>query len=294
MNVAFREHKKLPPWFMQDLPDDTALRIKALLSEFNLKTVCQEAKCPNLNRCFKDFNLTFMLLGGACTRNCRFCNVALSDRGMPSLDEDEPARISKVVELLGLNYVVVTSVTRDDLADGGSAQFSRTVELIHKLNRNIKVEILIPDFQGEPSSLKKVIASSPDVLAHNIETTKGLSKYLRPQSDYRVSLGILRKAKDLKPGLLTKSSIMLGMGEDEKEVVATMNDLKGAGCDILTLGQYLAPSSRHYPVKEFIGIERFRRYRDIGVSLGFKAVLSSPLARSSYYAEKIYKEAAYA
>jgi lipoic acid synthetase len=232
-----------------------------------------------------------MILGDICTRSCGFCGVNKTGTQVLTLKEDEPKRISQIVKLLGLEYVIITSVTRDDLADGGAAHFAKCIELIYDISRNIKVEVLIPDFQGKIASLKCVLDASPQVLAHNIETVRRLYKDLRPQAHYRLSLEILKKTKELQPAITTKSSIILGLGEAEGEVITALEDLRENQCDILTLGQYLAPSLNHYPVKEFISIEQFQKYYEIGMALGFKAVLSGPLIRSSYNAEDIYQEA---
>ena len=284
----------LPHWFRQEIPDEKTLGIMQLLSKSNVNTVCQEARCPNLSHCFKNLKLTFMILGDTCTRNCRFCATEKSrPQKKLTLDLHEPLRIAKVAKLLGLNYVVITSVTRDDLKDGGASIFAETVSLIRGIKSDIRIEILIPDFKGNIASLQYVLNTQPDVVAHNMETVARLYQDLRPMADYVLSLAVLTKIKELKPGLTTKSSIMLGLGETEEEVVQAMQDLINAKCDILTLGQYLSPSSEHYPVKEFISLERFRRYQDIGTTLGFKAVLSGPLVRSSYQAEEVYQKVAY-
>jgi len=295
---------RLPLWFRQEIPDNNTAKITRLLSEYNVNTVCQKAMCPNINYCFRNQKLTFMILGDACARNCSFCSVgavlnlkqncpqtrdSLRSISEPSLD-DEPYRISQLVKLLGLNYVVITSVSRDDLTDGGASQFARTIELIHGLGKNIKVEVLIPDFQGKILSLECVLKASPFILAHNIETVRCLYSELRPQADYQLSLGLLNKAKEIKPEVYTKSSIMLGLGEAKQEVINAMEDLKKNKCDILTLGQYLAPSVNHYAVKEFITVKQFQEYKDIAVALGFKAVLSGPLVRSSYHAKELSEE----
>ncbi len=273
---------RLPLWFRQEIPDKITLERAQLLSESNVRTVCQEARCPNLSFCFKHQKFTFIILGDTCTRNCRFCAVGKTENKNLKLDEDEPWRIAKAVKDLGLNYVVITSVTRDDLADGGAKIFSQTIESIRGINSDIKIEVLIPDFKGSILSLKVVLAAQPHLVGHNIETIERLYKDLRPKANYRISLDILKKIKEIQPLFTTKSSIMLGLGETEEEVIKTIQDLLYSGCDILTLGQYLAPSPAHYPVKEFIGIEQFQRYRDIGLGLGFKSVLSGPLVRSSY------------
>lgn len=284
---------KLPSWFRQEIPEEVALSRMRLLSQFNVNTVCSEAKCPNQSLCFKNSRLTFMILGNRCSRNCRFCAVNKAESRSLALDWEEPYRIAEIVKELGLNYVVITSVTRDDLEDGGAGIFAKTVELIHAVNKEIKIEVLIPDFGGNITSLQAVINSAPSVIAHNIETVRRLYEELRPDSNYELCLEVLRKIKQIKPFLITKSSLMLGLGETEAEVVNTMDDLRFLGCDILTLGQYLAPSVGHYPVKEFIDAERFQKYRQLGRALGFKAVLSGPLVRSSYQAEEVFREVAY-
>ncbi len=234
-----------------------------------------------------------MILGNICTRNCRFCGVAQSKKKTLSLDENEPHRISQIAKILNLKFVVITSVTRDDLTDGGAMQFAKTIGSLHSIDKNIKIEILIPDFSGNIASLKIVIDAKPSILAHNMETVKRLYKTLRPKANYQTSLDILKEAKEINPLLITKSSLILGLGEFEEEIIYTMEDLRYNQCDILTLGQYLAPSQRHYPVKEFISIEQFERYRRIGLRLGFKAVLSGPRVRSSYHAEEVSEAITY-
>lgn len=285
---------RLPVWFRQVIPNDKTLSMTRLLSEFGVRTVCQEAHCPNINNCFTKGRLTFIILGNACTRSCFFCAVGTvlnSRQNCPHLRlTQESSLISQVVKILGLNYVVITSVCRDDLADGGASQFAKTLELIHKVRADIKVEVLIPDFCGKILALKCVLAARPTVVAHNIETVNGLYAQLRPQADYQLSLSILSKVKELRPDTYTKSSIMLGLGETKQQVISTLEDLIKHKCDILTLGQYLAPSSNHYPVKDFISIEQFQEYQSIALGLGFKAVLSGPLVRSSYQAEEVYRE----
>jgi len=300
---------KLPSWFRQEIPDTITLQRAQKLSVTGVHTVCQEARCPNLSFCFQQLKFTFMILGDTCTRNCQFCGVRKTDNKSLDLDLNEPYRLAEKVKELKLNYVVITAVTRDDLADGGAKIFDKTIELIHHINQDInpvrntvstekynkisngvKVEVLIPDFKGSISSLRCLVDAHPDLVAHNIETVERLYKDLRPEANYQLSLQVLRKIKEIQPMLTTKSSIMLGLGETEGEVIKTMEDLLNSGCDILTLGQYLAPSENHYPVKEFISIAQFQRYRDIGLALGFKAVLSGPLVRSSYRAEEVYEE----
>jgi lipoic acid synthetase len=229
-----------------------------------------------------------MILGSSCTRQCRFCAVEKARGRHLCLDREEPLRVARAVKNLGIRYAVITSVTRDDLSDGGAGVFARTVKRIRALSRDIGVEVLIPDFNGNAAALKTITACRPNVVGHNIETVRRLYQFLRPGASFRRSLEILRRIKELNSSLITKSSLILGMGETAVEVAAAMRDLRKAQCDILVLGQYLAPSVRHYPVKEFVSIGRFREYRRIGMSLGFKAVLSAPLARSSYQAQEVY------
>ncbi|TRZ93927.1 lipoyl synthase [bacterium] len=279
---------RLPAWFKQDLPDDSVLKNESLFSDFEMHTVCREAKCPNLSRCFKEQRFTFLILGNTCTRNCAFCGVNKAKEKL-NLDQSEPARIQEVVKKLGLDYVVITSVTRDDLADGGATYFAETIRLIHELPGNVEIEVLIPDLQGRMESLEHILAAKPQVLAHNLETIKRLYADLRPEADYQLSLNLLNKAKGLSPGVVTKSSLILGLGEREPEVTEAMRDLRVNHCDFLTLGQYLAPSAEHYPVKEFITPQQFKRYENIALGLGFKAVLAGPLVRSSYQAKEIYR-----
>ncbi|MFH1641181.1 MAG: lipoyl synthase [Candidatus Omnitrophota bacterium] len=284
---------RLPAWFKQEIPSDKALETKDILSEFNVSTVCRKARCPNSGRCFKDLKISFMILGDICTRNCRFCAVDKSESGVLEIDHDEPRRIAQAARKLGLKYVVITSVTRDDLPDAGAAQFAETIREIREIGKNIKLEVLIPDFNGNIPSLKTVISAKPNVIAHNIETVRRLYGEIRPKSSYETSLDVLRIIKKTDTSLTVKSSIILGLGEQEEDLLSTMRDLKSTGLDILTLGQYLSPGPDYYPVKEFIAIERFKRYRDMAMRMGFKTVLSGPLVRSSYEAEETYKEFIY-
>jgi lipoic acid synthetase len=285
---------RLPSWFKQEIPDSTVLNKLNLLSQNSIQTVCQEAKCPNLATCFKNSSLTFLLLGNICTRDCRFCAVKKTDNTKLSLDLDEPFRVADIIKKLGLNFVALTSVTRDDLEDGGAEIFAKTINLIRRQDKNIGIEALIPDFKGSDSSLEIVLKTTPEVIGHNIETVRRLYKDLRPKASYEISLEVLRMIKALSPGIITKSSIMLGLGEKEEEVIETLKDLRYTLCDILILGQYLAPSTSHYPVQEFLSPSAFTRYRDIGYSLGFKVVSCGPLVRSSYRAMSVYQEALYA
>ncbi|MCX5706322.1 MAG: lipoyl synthase [Candidatus Omnitrophica bacterium] len=284
---------RLPSWFRQELPDLKTSQVQEILSKVKVHTVCREAKCPNISNCFKNKQLTFLILGNSCTRNCSFCNVTKSESGNLGLDLLEPERVAKIVGVLGLSYVVITSVTRDDLVDGGAKQFAKTVEMIHDLDKDIKVEVLIPDFKASRISIKTILNSRPTVIAHNIETVPRLYLELKPEADYKLSLKVLSMIKETDSTMVTKSSLMLGLGEEEDEVITVMKDLRISGCDILTLGQYLAPSLKHYPVKEFIHPGKFQEYSKIALGFGFRSILSGPCVRSSYQAEQIYQELAY-
>ena len=279
----------LPSWLRQEIPDKAALEQLSFFRRKGINTVCQHAKCPNWSGCFKDGQATFLILGNVCSRSCRFCNVKKNARLQSSL-ADEPDRVCEAVEKLGLKYVVVTSVTRDDLEDGGSWVFARTIEQIRRLSGEIKIEVLIPDFLGNLQALKNVVRSKPDVIGHNLETVPRLYPSIRPQADYKRSLRVLETIKESDSGIITKSSLLMGMGERDEEVVAVMRGLSLVGCDILALGQYLAPSKAHHPVSEYIDPARFDYYRDIALSLGFKSVASAPLVRSSYKAREIFNE----
>ena len=280
-----------PDWIKVKLATgDNYFRIKGLLREANLHTVCEEANCPNIAECWGGGTATFMLMGDTCTRGCKFCNVKV---GNPQqvLDGDEPSKIAKAVKMLGLTYIVLTSVARDDLPYGGAEHIAKTVEAINKANPSILVETLIPDFRGDVSALKRVIESGVAVLAHNVETVKRLTPSVRDRrAYYEQSLEVLRNAKSLKPDSITKSSIMLGLGETESEVIQTMADLRGVGVDAFTIGQYLQPSRGHIPVAEYVHPQTFEKFRRIGEEMGFLYVASGPLVRSSYKAGEYYLE----
>lgn len=279
---------RLPSWFLQEVPDnDTLARMESLRSG-HIHTVCKEARCPNAARCFKNRQLTFMILGDTCTRNCLFCAVGKSDHALPDPDPREPGRVAECARQWGLRYAVVTSVTRDDLEDGGAGHFAAVIKAINGLDADIKIEVLIPDLMGRQSSIEKIVRAKPHVLGHNIETVRRLYPAVRPGADYRRSLDVLKAAKAFDPGIVTKSSIMLGLGENEYDVYAAMEHLRRADVDILTLGQYLAPSGAHYPVQEFIHPEQFIRYNEIAKAFGFKAVIAGPLVRSSFCAGELY------
>lgn len=275
-----------PPWIKKRAPKEEILQeMKHLLRSLSLHTVCEEARCPNIGECFAKKTATFMILGNRCTRNCRFCVV---EKGNPlPLDFSQPENVGRAVNRLSLRYVVITSVTRDDLPDGGARQFTRTIKEIRRIDKDgIRIEILIPDFKGSLSSLKAVIGAKPDVLNHNLETVPRLYETVRPKADYLRSLELLRQSKEMNSGIYTKSGLMVGLGESFGEVVEVMKDLREIGCDILTIGQYLRPSPEHLEVKEFVEPRKFKKYEKIGRSLGFSCVAASPFVRSSYQAKE--------
>lgn len=263
-----------------DIFDET----EKILRKLSLNTVCEEAQCPNRAECFSKRIATFMILGSVCTRNCTFCNVE-KDIPNPPI-EDEPERVARAVLELNLQHVVITSVTRDDLIDGGAEQFVKTIEKIREMGAKTSIEVLIPDFCGDKSALDKIIAVKPDIINHNVETVPSLYINVRPQALYSRSLELLENVKLRNNNVLTKSGIMLGFGEKIEEVYSVILDLKKVGCDILTVGQYLAPSLKHHPVVEYIHPHIFEKIRDFALDRGFLSVLSAPLVRSSYKAEK--------
>ena len=259
---------------------------KKILRHHGVSTVCEEARCPNQGRCFSKSTATFMILGDRCTRNCSFCAVE-SSKPLPP-DPHEPERVANAALTLGLEYVVITSVTRDDLPDGGAGQFAKSIYAARKINNTIKIEVLVPDFKGNIEAIKTVLDAGPDVFNHNVETVPGLYSTVRPMADYPTSINILKTAKKLYPGIKTKSGIMLGLGEKEPEVLSVIKDLRDAGCDFLTIGQYLQPRRNNLPVVEYIKPEVFEQYRIKGLEMGFKAVASSPLTRSSMDAGEMF------
>ena len=271
---------KKPVWLNKKVNLSDCRKVKRLLKELRLHTVCEESLCPNISECFVHGVASFMIMGNICTRSCSFCGVA---KGVPAkVDDNEPQRVSQAVQILDLRYVVLTSPTRDDLADGGADMFYRTVRSIKDKDPAIKVEILIPDFNGNKQSLEKVVYSGADVITHNLETVPSLYIEVRKGSDYNKSLDILDNIKKLNPGVHTKSGIMLGLGE--KKVLDVFKDLRKVNCDFLTLGQYLPPSKEHYPLKEFVLPEIFSSLEEQAYEMGFKNVKSSPYVRSSYLA----------
>ena len=274
----------MPEWLKVQLPKNrNFFKLKSLVQKYNLNTVCESASCPNIGTCWDAGTLTFMILGDTCSRACRFCDVATGNMLPP--DTDEPSRIAETLSKLDLSYAVITSVDRDDLIDGGAEHWVKTIQLIRARCPQMKIETLIPDFQGKMDLVEKICTANPDVLAHNLETVESLQSRLRPQCRYSWSLDTLRTAAT-KTNLIVKSSLMLGLGEREEEVVRSMKDLVGAGCQILSLGQYLRPSLRHLEVVEFIHPDKFSEYKEIGESLGLKHVEAGPLVRSSYLADK--------
>ena len=275
---------KKPDWLRVPYYDNTKNEsIIDLLKELNLNTVCVEANCPNRGECFSKKTATFMILGKNCSRKCTFCNVGF---GVPEpVDEKEPDRIAIAVKTLGLMYVVITSVTRDDLPDGGALHFSKVIKAVKENTPKVNVEVLIPDI----SSLKIIVDQSPAVISHNIETVESLYKEVRPGADYARSLSVLENIKKLNPKIYTKSGLMLGFGELREEVIKTFNDLREAGCDFLTIGQYLSPSREHYDVKEYIKPQVFDEYKEIALEAGFLSVASAPFVRSSYNAESSFE-----
>jgi lipoic acid synthetase len=277
-----------PPWLRRRLPAGSAMEeVRRLIGSGRLHTVCQEAKCPNIWECFSRRTATFLIMGSQCTRNCRFCSVKT---GSPApLEPEEPQRVAEAVEHMGLSYVVVTSVTRDDLPDGGAEHFARTIQAIRKRVPHSKIEVLIPDFQGNRRALATVLEAAPDVLNHNIETVPRLYSIVRPQADYRRSLDLLAQVKQIRPAIATKSGLMLGLGETRIEIQQALTDLSSVGCDYLTLGQYLQPTKEHLPVHRYVSPGEFEQLRADALAMGFREVSSGPFVRSSYHAKELFQ-----
>lgn len=286
------DYLRKPSWIRVRLPAGQEYgMVNAVMRKHKLHTVCEEALCPNISECWRHLNATIMILGDTCTRSCRFCAVKSGKPG-GIVDLEEPKRVAEAIQELGLRYVVITSVTRDDLEDGGASIYAETVREIRKRSKNTLIELLIPDFNNNVKALEIVVDSKPDVIGHNIETVKRLTPLVRDaRAGYEKSLKTLKTIKELNPEIYTKSSIMLGLGETVEEVVQSMIDLRKVGVDFLTLGQYLRPTKRHLPVKEYIPPERFEELRRIGENLGFLYVASGPLVRSSYLAGEFYLRA---
>ncbi|MDD4826171.1 MAG: lipoyl synthase [Thermotogaceae bacterium] len=276
--------KEKPDWLKKKLNADRSRlsEIKVMLRSLRLNTVCEEAKCPNIGECFASRTATFMILGNVCTRNCRFCAVSKGIPGSP--DPKEPENISRAVHVLKLRHAVITSVTRDDLDDGGASHFVDVVRELRKNCPDTTIELLIPDLNGNWKALERIVREHPDVLNHNIETVPSLYVSVRPGATYERSIGLLRRVKEIDSSIITKSGIMVGLGEDEDEVKSVIEDLIGAGCSMLTIGQYLQPSHKHLPVVEYITPEQFESYRIFALERGFSFVASGPLVRSSYHA----------
>jgi len=279
-----------PLWLRKKMP--IGLKVNSILNEMNenqLYTICQEACCPNQGECFSRGVATFLIMGNICTRNCAFCAVS---HGKPDqLDSNEPQRLIQEIQNLNLKFVVITSVTRDDLPDGGSNYFSSLIKLIRKNCNGVGVEVLIPDFKGLESSLQNVVNAAPEVLNHNVETVPRLYPDVRPQADYNRSLELLKRAKKSKDSIITKTGLMVGLGETKDEIEQVFHDLQVVHCDTLTIGQYLCPSKEHFPVAEYVRPEVFDEYKTLALKMGFKSVVSSSFARSSFMAETSYKEA---
>ena len=278
------ERVKKPSWLRVKLPIGESYRkVRSLVDEHKLHTICQSGSCPNMGECWGEGTATFMILGNICTRSCGFCAV---QTGRPeAVDEFEPGRVANSIKVMGVKHAVITSVDRDDLPDGGANHWKKTVEMIRKKNPGVTIETLIPDFKGEWENLEPILEAKPEIVSHNIETVERITKKVRVQAKYWRSMEVLKRLKD--GGISkTKSGIMLGLGETDEEVTQAMRDLRAQGVDVLTLGQYLQPSKKHLPVFEFVTPEKFAEFKKIGESLGFYHVESGPLVRSSYHAER--------
>ena len=278
----------LPSWIRKRVSLEEGEETQNLLQSLSLHTVCESAHCPNRGECFRRKVATFLIMGNICTRRCRFCAI---DKGTPQpLDPEEPKRVAEASQVLGLRHVVVTSVTRDDLPDGGASHFAATIREIRRVLPFSTVEVLTPDFQGREESWQIVVKEKPEVFNHNVETIPRLYSMVRPLASYDRSLTLLKRVKEIAPSIITKSGLMVGLGEKREEVVEILKDLREVGCDVVTIGQYLRPSPRHLEVKEYVSPQVFSWYEDIARSLGFRGVASSPFVRSSYLAEKFVGE----
>ena len=260
--------------------------VEGILKKFSLNTVCEQADCPNRMECYAGKTATFMIMGRICTRNCQFC--AVEKANTQPLDDNEPQRVAEAVKSMGLKHVVVTSVTRDDLEDGGASHFVRVIESIKACTPQVTIEVLIPDFQGDKAALSKVMAAQPDIINHNVETVPHLYDKVRPMAIYKRSLDVIGFASNNDTGILTKSGIMVGMGEEQKEVLAVMQDLRDVGCRLLTIGQYLPPSKAHYQLQEYVHPDIFEQYKKAAMKMGFVHAACGPLVRSSYHAADAY------
>ncbi|UCG30663.1 MAG: lipoyl synthase [candidate division WOR-3 bacterium] len=285
-----RDYLKKPDWLKVSIPSgDEYKSIYRILQKNNLSTVCQEARCPNISECWRQKSATVMILGKICTRSCRFCAVKTGDpNGL--LDTNEPRHVAEVINALGLKYVVITSVDRDDLEDLGSHHYAETIRAITETNSDTKVEVLIPDFNGRKEFLEKIVSAKPFVVGHNVETVRRLTPYIRDRRcGYDQSLDVLRKSKELDGQILTKSGFMVGLGEERNEINETLQDLKDAGVDVVTIGQYLQPTIKHVPVQTYYAPDEFDQLEQAGKNIGIKHVISGPLVRSSYHAADIFE-----
>jgi lipoyl synthase len=276
-----------PEWLRVKAPQWQRVgSVKEILRDLSLNTVCEEASCPNIGECFQAGTATFLIMGPACTRACPYCDIDFEKKPQP-LDATEPIRLAEAVKRLNLNHVVITSVNRDDLPDGGAAQFVRCIEETRKISPKTTIEVLIPDLCGNWEALAIILSANPEVLNHNTETIPRLYRRTRPQGDYGRSLELLKRTREITPSTYTKSGLMVGLGETDAEIRQVMEDLRTVDCDILTLGQYLQPTQKHLGVQEFVTPEQFEAWRIFGESIGFLQVVSSPLTRSSYHAEQV-------
>ncbi|MDF2524326.1 MAG: lipoic acid synthetase [Clostridiales bacterium] len=282
------ENKK-PDWLKIKITSNSDMHnVANMLKKLNLHTVCQEANCPNLMECFSKKTATFMILGRECTRNCTFCTV--SKNATTAVDSQEPFHVAEAVKQLGLEYVVITSVTRDDLPDGGAGHFAKVIEAVKGASINTAIEVLIPDFQGNRDALLEVVKAKPKVINHNIETIRRLYPEVRPMANYDRTLKLLKRVKELDSDIYSKSGFMVGLGETQEEVINLLSDLREFDCDIVTIGQYLAPSKKHHPVIEYVTPDTFEIYKKKAEGMGFKFVASSPLVRSSYHAGEAFEK----
>lgn len=281
------ENRK-PEWLKIKISSNAGLHSTVdMMRKLNLHTVCEEAKCPNLMECFSKKTATFMILGRECTRNCTFCTVSKNEP--TNVDDKEPLHVAEAVKKLALKHVVITSVTRDDIPDGGASHFVKVIEAVREASESTDIEVLIPDFQGNEEALYAVVKARPKVINHNIETISRLYPQVRPMANYHRSLELLRRVKEMDPNIYSKSGLMVGLGETQEEVINLLHDLREYGCDIVTIGQYLAPSKNHHPVIEYITPEVFAIYKDKAEEIGFTFVASSPLVRSSYNAGEAFQ-----
>ncbi len=278
------ERKRLPAWLKKKVSINQNIRdTRNILKKYGLNSVCQSARCPNIGECFSRKTATFMIMGNICTRNCRFCAIPTGDP--EPLKEEEPCKLAQATEEMGLKHVVITSVTRDDLSDGGAEHFARTIKEIRKLNPGTVIEVLTPDFKNNKIAIKKVITAGPDIFNHNVETIPELYEKVRPQAKYERSLAVLKYVNDFDDKIFTKSGIMVGLGETKEKVIEVMEELRSVNCDILTIGQYLQPGKEYLPVEEYIEPQKFDEYKKIAQELGFIYVASGPFVRSSFHAQ---------